>query len=120
MQRRLGGGTCFRRSIVGRVMIILAFAAIAAQHVITPNAALDLCRPALARKAGGDIATIDVGSSKPKNAGLTIKGWLTAFQGMGPPQPGSASAHHLIRSDFDFTCRIERGRVSRATVSPKQ
>lgn len=101
-------------------MIIFALAAIAAHHIVTPKNALDLCRPALARKAGGDIATIEVGSSQRGNSRLTIKGQLTAFQGMGPPQPGSASAHHLIRADFNFVCQVERGRVARASVIARQ
>src|SRR5689334_8550573 len=69
--------------------------------VISPassGAALDLCKPALARKAGGEIATIKITSSRAKRKGLAMSGRLTAFLGMGPPMPGSASAHHLIRA----------------------
>jgi hypothetical protein len=84
------------------------------------DAALSVCRPELARKAGGEIASIALDSSRPQRNGVTIGGRLTAFQGMGPPQPGYASAHHLIRADFTFKCRVVRGRVSDASVSPRQ
>jgi hypothetical protein len=84
------------------------------------SSALDLCKPMLARKAGGGIAKIEVISSTISSKGRTLKGQLTAFLGMGPPAPGSASAHHLIRADFGFRCRIDRGRVREATVVSKQ
>ena len=80
--------------------------------------AVRLCRPILARKAGGQIASLDVTSRRSGRRGRTIEGRLTAFQGMGPPPPGSASAHHLIRSDFTFSCRVSRGRVRKAAVNP--
>ena len=92
-----------------------------AAAVISPAssaAALDLCKPALARKAGGEIATIKITSSRAKRKGLAISGRLTAFLGMGPPMPGSARAHHLIRADFTFRCLVDRGRVKGTAVNP--
>lgn len=80
--------------------------------------AVRLCKPVLARKAGGNIATIEVSSAVSGRSGRTIKGQLTALVGMGPPAAGSASAHHLIRSDFTFRCRVDGRRVREATVNP--
>jgi hypothetical protein len=37
---------------------------------------------------------------------------------MGAPASGSASAHHLIRTQFDFSCRVYKGRVREAAVNP--
>jgi hypothetical protein len=93
---------------------------IAAASLAQPSgsAALDLCRPVLARKAGGEIATIEVASYRKERRGSRIGGRLTAFVGMGPPAPGSASAHHLIRTQFDFSCRVYKGRVREAAVNP--
>lgn len=79
---------------------------------------LSLCRPLLSREAGGEIATIEIASTRRVGRRTTIKGRLTAFLGMGPPQAGSASAHHLIRSDFTFSCRLDRGKVRGVRVKP--
>ena len=56
--------------------------------------ALPACKAALAKKAGAQIATIEIGSVRLTSRGRTIEGKLTAFQGMAPPAPGSASARH--------------------------
>jgi hypothetical protein len=101
-------------------MILLLASAIAASARLDSDTALQLCRPVLARKAGGDIQTISVTSARRSRNGDIIEGQLTAFIGMGAPPPGSASAHHLIRSDFHFRCRTERRRVREASVSPER
>jgi hypothetical protein len=103
---------------VGIVMSLLFLAALAAPHPTDLHAALRLCRPALARKAGGQIATMNATSSLASPRGLTVEGRLTAFLGMGPPPPGSASAHHLIRADFNYRCTVRRHAVRSATVVP--
>lgn len=82
------------------------------------DAALALCKPSLARKAGGQIATIEATSGSDGRRGHMVSGRLTAFLGMGTPGPGNASTHHLIRSDFSFTCRVQAGRVREARVNP--
>lgn len=92
--------------------MIMAFAASASDPALPP------CKAALANKAGGQIATIDVASVRVTSRGRTIKGQLTAFQGMGAPAPGSASAHHLIRIDYSYTCRVRGGRVREAALNP--
>jgi hypothetical protein len=82
--------------------------------------ALRLCRPALARQAGGEIQTISPTLTRTTSHGSIVEGELTATVGMGPPPAGSASAHHLIRTDFHFRCRTAHGRVREATVTPRQ
>lgn len=101
-------------------MILLALAVFSAEPVADADDALRICRPALARKAGGDIQTVSATATRKTRHGITVTGQLTAFIGMGPPQPGSASAHHLIRGDFDFLCRIKGMRVVKTTVSPRR
>jgi hypothetical protein len=107
-----------RRAVPERMledtMIGLILAATLAAASNSP--ALDLCKPLLARKAGGEIAKIEVVFSTAGSNGRTLKGKLTAFLGMAPPAAGSASTHHLIRAEFSFRCRIERGRVREAKV----
>jgi hypothetical protein len=103
---------------VEEIMIGLILAAALAAS--SNSSALALCKPVLARKAGGEIAKIAVDSSSGGSNGRTLKGRLTAFLGMGPPAPGSASAHHLIRADFTFRCRVARGRVANASVVSQQ
>lgn len=98
------------------ISFLLASAIMGQPHGEDP--ALRLCKPILARKAGGQIATIAVSSERSGRHGRTIEGQLTAFVGMGAPSPGSASAHHLIRSDFTYRCRVAGGRVREAAVNP--
>jgi len=82
--------------------------------------ALQLCRPRLEQSAGGQIQTIDVLSERSTRSGLIISGRLTAFLDMGPPQPGAASTHHLIRADFNYVCEVRAGHVRYASVKPFQ
>lgn len=98
-------------------MIILLAAALLPTSS-TGSADLKRCRSLIERKAGGQVATLDVTSSKGNMKRRTIEGRLTAFLGMGPPKPGSASAHHLIRADFAFRCTLKYHSVRSATVVP--
>jgi hypothetical protein len=99
-------------------MILLVASAIAASARLDTEATLQLCRPILARKVEGDIQTISVTSIHHGRDGVRLEGDLTAFIGMAAPEPGSASAHHLIRSDFHFRCRTAHRRVREASVTP--
>lgn len=84
----------------------------------TPADAVALCKPALARKAGADIATIDVGDSHRVGDRMTIAGRLTAYLQMGPAPEGSARTHHLGRVDYSYSCEVRRGRVHKARLNP--
>ena len=99
-------------------MVLLLFASAVLSPPGSEDPALDLCKPMLARKAGGEIATIGITSVKVGRHGRTIEGQLTAFVGMAPAPPGSASTHHLIRSDFTYKCRVHAGRVRQSSVNP--
>src|SRR5947209_7648515 len=100
---------------------MLALALIAAATMPADSeAALTLCRPALARKAGGDIATITVTSGRKAKSGFAVEGQMTVFVGMSPPQRGFASTHHLIGTDFIFHCRTAGKRVREASVTPRR
>ena len=99
---------------------MLIASAIAASGGLDSETALQLCRPVLARKVGGDIHTISVTSSRSTHKGNIVEGQLTAFVGMGPPLPGSASAHHLIRATFVFRCRTARGHLRHVSLTPLQ
>ena len=101
-------------------MIMLFLAAMAEPSATSSESALKLCRPVLERKAQGEIAAIDVRSSHAGRGGRTLEGRLTAFIGMGPPAAGSASAHHLIRTTFDFRCRVSGSRVREARLNPSK
>lgn len=82
-----------------------------------PNAVVELCKPILARKAGGEIATIDVDSTEFHGSKTRISGRLTAFQRMGPAPAGTARTHHIGRIDFTFRCTVKNGRVRKAAVN---
>ena len=99
-------------------MIELFIAYGLAAHAISDDAAVALCKPSLARKAGGEIATIAVTSSRLSGSEKVIEGRLTAFVGMGRPAPGYASSHHLIRAEFTYRCSIIGGRVHEVRLNP--
>jgi hypothetical protein len=100
-------------------MILLAALMASASAIPSIDDLLHICRPALARRAGGDIQMISPTSMRKSGSGYVIEGKLTAFVGMAPPEAGSASAHHLIRADFDFACRTAGRNVRQATVTPR-
>jgi hypothetical protein len=98
-------------------MFVLIFAVIAAGPGPGANAALATCRPVLARKAEGQISTIDVRSAHRRGRTTTISGEIVVFVGMGTPAPGSASAHHLIRASYAYRCSVRGGKVVKTTLS---
>lgn len=110
----------FSNDGVDILMMILALAALVGSNTTAADAALQLCRPALERKAGGELETLEASTQRRSGRGWIFEGQLTASVGMGPPQPGSASAHHLVRSDFDFRCRTAHGKVRDTSVTPRQ
>ena len=87
-------------------MIAFLAAAILASQPAAAKPALARCRSALAREAGGEIGTINVERSRVRRGWTTIDGRLTAFVGMGPPASGSASAHHLVRANYRYSCSV--------------
>jgi len=98
-------------------MLDLFIAMAVAAHPASTRSALALCRPALARKAEGEIATIDVATRKVRGRSTTITGRVTVFVGMARPAPGTASAHHLIRADYEYACVVRGGKVRKTTLS---
>ena len=93
-------------------MIAILAATMLAPQPARTNPTYRAGRPALARKAGGEIATIlGVDTSTVHGNSITISGRMTVFVGMGPPASGSASAHHLIRAEYSYRCLV-RGRKS--------
>jgi hypothetical protein len=99
-------------------MIMLILAALASAKAPSTQSAIARCRPALERKVEGQIDTLSVNSSRVVGRSRLLRGRLTAFLGMGPPGPGSASAHHLIRADFQFRCEASRSGVRSTSATP--
>ena len=98
-------------------MIVLLFASIVSAHVPTTTEALKLCRPAIARKAEGEIQVISVSRSYASRSTRLVRGQVTVFVGMGPAPKGSASTHHLIRTTYDYSCSVRSGHVRTVTLS---
>ena len=65
----------------------MLFASMAATQVPATSAALQLCRPAIARKAEGQIAVISVTRSYASRRTRLVRGQVTVFVGMGPAAP---------------------------------
>jgi hypothetical protein len=99
-------------------MIGLLLVSVAVMQPASSDSALALCKPVLARKAGGEIATIDVGATRVRHGVRTVEGRLTAFVGMGSAPAGSARTHHLIRAQFTYRCRVSGTRVREARLNP--
>jgi hypothetical protein len=81
------------------------------------DAALAACRPALARKAGGDIAEIAVATSSVSGKQRIIRGPMTVFIGMAKAPTGQASTHHLIRANYHYSCWTRHGAVVRTKLT---
>ncbi len=99
-------------------MIALFLVSAVVGQPVSSDPAVTLCKPLLARKAGGEIATIDVGSTRVRHGVRTVEGQLTAFIGMGAAPAGSASTHHLIRVQFTYRCSVSGRHVREARVNP--
>jgi hypothetical protein len=98
-------------------MIALVLALVMSQPP-SPDEAIALCKPALARKAGGEVATMDVAKTHTLRGRRTIEGRLTVFAQMGPAPAGSARTHHLGRIEFSYGCEVSNGRVRKARLNP--
>lgn len=98
-------------------MILLMASTIVTAQPASAARSLALCRAALARKAGGEIQSIASSSTSVSGRTTTVRGQMTVFVGMGPPEPGSASAHHLIRATYHYSCSIRSRRVTRVRLT---
>lgn len=103
---------------VDRIMLALLIASTAAATPPQVQAAVDLCRPVLARRAGGKIASIDVTKFTIGRKEIALRGRVTVFAGMTAPAPGFASAHHLVRTQFSYRCTVKRSKVHSASLAP--
>lgn len=81
--------------------------------------ALRLCRPKLEQQVRGEISAIEVDASLAVKGWKIIRGPMRALIGMGEPEPGHASSHHLIRADYDFICWVNDSRVRKIIVNRK-
>jgi len=95
---------------------MLALLLISALSPTHSTAALRICRPALERKAGGEIDQITVETTSRWRGTTRLRGRMTVFVGMGTPALGSASAHHLIRAEYRYSCWVRKERVWKATI----
>ena len=64
-------------------MTVLLLASIIAAHSPGATSALRICKPAIARKAEGDVADISVVRSTLRAGTRTLRGNVTIFVGMG-------------------------------------
>jgi hypothetical protein len=94
-------------------------AAMAVQPEKTPSAqaALQLCRPKLAKRLSGEITAVEIKSSLRRRGSTVINGSVIALIGMGQPGSGYAGTHHLIRAEYSFICRADDTRVRKITIN---
>lgn len=102
-------------------MILLTFLTVfsamgAVTHADVVDYGLKLCQPELERVVSGNIVGIAATSTSGVGKRFLIKGTMRVLTGMGDPGPENASAHHLIRSDLQFTCWLRGLKVRKVTV----
>jgi hypothetical protein len=97
-------------------MIIMLVAAASFQPPLRPTS-VELCHAALARKVDGQVDKMTVVARTRSKWGTVLAGRLTVFVGMASTPSGSASTHHLIRSEYGFECSVRHGRVRRAKLT---
>jgi hypothetical protein len=115
-------GTVEPREGCQKVMLSLLLLSLAeAQDVpaasASHSAAEDLCRAKLQHRIAGDIGEMTTDSVRKSGRTRTIRGTLTALIGMGEPGPGQASAHHLIRATYRYSCSVRASRVRKTSLT---
>jgi hypothetical protein len=116
------GGTAEPREGCQKVMLsLLLLSLAAAQDVPAASAnhspAENLCRAKLQRRIPGDIGDMTTDSVRKSGRTRTIHGTVTALIGMGEPGPGQASAHHLIRATYRYSCSVRASRVRKTSLT---
>jgi len=101
----------------GVPLLMLDLLLLAAVTASSPDAeVLAECKPALQKKAGGEIQSIAVDAKSETGGWVVIRGPMTTFIGMSAAPPGSASTHHLIRAEYQYVCWVRGGRVRKTTL----
>ena len=100
-------------------MLALILAAVAAEPVNNPavDAALQQCRPKLAKEVLGDIGALIASASSVTKNWTVVRGTMTASIRMPGAPAGSARTHHLGRIDYDFVCWVSHKKVRKITVN---
>ena len=98
-------------------MVAVLFALSSLVQSPPADAVAELCKPALAQKAG-EIAAIDVGSSRVVHGRRIIEGRLTAYARMAQAPAGFARTQHIGRLEFNYRCEVRNGQVRKTRVSP--
>src|SRR4051794_18727568 len=98
--------------------MVALFAVSLALQPVAADPVVELCKPTLARKVDGEIATIDVSSRRMIGHRQIIEGRLSAFAHMGPAPAGFARTHHVGRIEFTYRCEVSKNRVRKARVNP--
>lgn len=101
------------------IALILAAAATQQADAASVQSALQLCRPKLEQRVSGQISAISIDASLERDGWTVIRGPMRALIGMGDPEPGHASTHHLIRADYGFICWVADSLVRKTTVNRK-
>jgi hypothetical protein len=82
-----------------------------------PSPTENLCRAKLQRRIPGDIGDMTRDSMRKSGRTRVVRGTITALIGMGEPGPGQASAHHLIRATYRYSCSVRASRVRKTSLT---
>jgi hypothetical protein len=80
------------------------------------EAALQLCRPKIAKRISGEISAVAVQASSTPPGWIIIRGSARALLGMGQAGSVYARTHHLIRTDYEFICWVADTHVRKISV----
>jgi hypothetical protein len=103
------------------MMLSLLFLSLSAAQAVpaasASHAAADLCRAKLERRIPGEIGQMSTDWAVKSGRTRIVRGTITALIGMGEPGPGQASAHHLIRATYRYSCSVRGSRVRKASLT---
>jgi hypothetical protein len=75
------------------------------------------CAPGLARKAGGEISTLDVSGFHRSGRLTTLDGTMRVLQ-KPVTRPGEMTPTHVIVMRYSYECRLNGRRAPRIKLNP--
>ena len=90
----------------------------AAQTIADPaqRRAAAQCAPSLARKAGGELSTIDVAGYHHTGRRTTLKGTIRILQ-KPAARPGEMTPTHVVVMNYSYQCRLDGRKMPRIKLN---
>ena len=79
--------------------------------------AMRLCVPALAARARGEVASVNLISVARSARRTVMRGQMGVLQHPPPPKPGEMAPMHIVNARFAFRCWLSGSRAVRIRVT---